>query len=299
ANEIIVARTHRNAYDRALRSAGAVLVDAGTADRETNAGIRGLEAWEVESVLSTKTAAIAENFSGATRGDMPVLAEVARKHGLPLIVDAAAQLPPAENLKAPLAMGATLVVYSGGKAIGGPQSSGILAGRRDLIASAALQMLDMDVRHEAFYPPPVFFGNQRPPAIPRHGIGRGFKASKEAIVGLLTALEEFLTRDERAVAGAARDRLEAMAGMLRGECRLKAEIVAGRSAAALPRLALHVEAPPAGPGAAQLAARLRRGSPRVFLAEGRIGENVLVLDLIAVMPEEDAAVVQTIKSALE
>lgn len=297
ANEIVVPRTHRNGYDRALRSAGAVLVDAGTADRETDAGIRGLEAWEVENAIGPRTCAIAASFSGTTRGDIPVLAEVARKHGLPLIVDAAAQLPPATNLKEPLKLGAALVVYSGGKAIGGPQASGILAGRRDLVASAALQMLDMDIRHAAFEPPPAFFGNTRPPALPRHGIGRGFKASKEAIVGLLVALEEFLARDERANAEAVRGRLTQIAARLASERRLKAEVVMGRSASAPPRLALHVEPPPAGPGAARLAERLRRGEPRVFFAEGRIGENVLIADLIAVLPEDDAALVRVIQAA--
>ena len=298
ANEIVVPRTHRNAYDRALRSAGAVLVDCGTADRETDAGIRGLEAWEVESVIGPSTAAIAANFSAATRDDMAVLSDVARRYKLPLIVDAAAQLPPAVNLRSPFAMGATLVVYSGGKAIGGPQASGILAGRRDLVASAALQMLDMDVRHEAFWPPPVFFGNARPAALPRHGIGRGFKASKEAIVGLVVALDEFLARDEKMAAGAARKRLEQIATMLSGEQRVRPEIVAGRSAEAPPRLALHVAAPPSGPGAERLAGKLRQGNPRVFLAEGRLAENVLVLDLVAVTPEDDATLIRAIKTAL-
>ena len=132
ASEILVPRTHRNGYDRALTVAGAKLVDVGTADRETDAGIRGLETWEIETAITPRTVALLGNASSGTERDLPVLADVARRRGLPLIVDAAAQLPPVINLRQPLETGATLVVYSGGKAIGGPQASGILAGRRDL-----------------------------------------------------------------------------------------------------------------------------------------------------------------------
>jgi D-glucosaminate-6-phosphate ammonia-lyase len=169
-NEILVPRTHRNGYDRAITVAGAKLIDVGTADRQTDAGLRGLEAWEIESAIGPKTVALLGNASGATEQDLPLLAEIAKSHCLPLIVDAAAQLPPVSNLRALLAAGASLVVYSGGKAIGGPQASGILAGRRDLIASAALQMLDMDVRPTGFVAPAAFFGNSQPSVLPRHGI---------------------------------------------------------------------------------------------------------------------------------
>ncbi len=175
-NEILVPRTHRNGYDRAITVAGAKLIDVGTADRQTDAGLRGLEAWEIESAIGPKTVALLGNASGATEQDLPLLAEIAVSHCLPLIVDAAAQLPPVSNLRAPLAAGASLVVYSGGKAIGGPQASGILAGRRDLIASAALQMLDMDVRPTAFVPPAAFFGNSQPSVLPRHGVRTGLQS---------------------------------------------------------------------------------------------------------------------------
>jgi len=70
---------------------------------------------------------------------------VARKHDLPVIVDAAAQLPPKANLTRFLSEGATLVAYSGGKAIRGPQGTGILCGEKELVVSALIQQLDMDI----------------------------------------------------------------------------------------------------------------------------------------------------------
>jgi D-glucosaminate-6-phosphate ammonia-lyase len=295
--EILVPRTHRNGYDRALRAAGARLIDVGTADRETDAGIRGLEAWEVIAHISAKTVAIAASASPATEGDLPLLAEIARTHDIPLIVDAAAQLPPRENLRRPLELGATLVVYSGGKAIGGPQASGILAGRRDLIASAALQMLDMDVRPSAFSPPAALFGNALPKALPRHGIGRGFKASKEAIVGLLAALEAFLARDEAAEAREVLRRLQGLAQGLADVVGLATQIVPGRREGAMPRLALEV-ARTAGFNVEALATRLAAGQPSVRTAEGRIDEGVLLLDLAAIRPEDDGTLVAAIRAAM-
>ena len=128
--------------------------------------------------------------------DLPTARGLPRRR-CPLIVDAAAQLPPKENLKRFIAMGVDLVAFSGGKALGGPQASGILAGRRDLVASALLQQLDMDVAPETWTPPRlVDRANLR--GVPHHGIGRGFKAGKEEIVGLLTALDRFVKADDAA-----------------------------------------------------------------------------------------------------
>ena len=120
-------------------------------------------------------------------------------HGLPVIVDAAAQLPPRDNLRRFIAAGADLVLFSGGKAIGGPQSSGILAGRRDLIGSALVQMMDMDVHPQTWSASPLI-DRSALRGIPHHGIGRGFKVGKEEIAGLLTALALFTARDEAAFA---------------------------------------------------------------------------------------------------
>jgi D-glucosaminate-6-phosphate ammonia-lyase len=283
-NEILVPRTHRNGYDRAITVAGAELIDIGTADRQTDAGLRGLEAWEIETAIGPNTVALLGNASRATEQDLPLLAEVAARYGLPLIVDAAAQLPPVSNLRAPLAAGASLVVYSGGKAIGGPQASGILAGRRDLIASAALQMLDMDVRPAAFVAPAAFFGNGPPAALPRHGIGRGFKASKEAIVGLMVALAEFIERDPTAWHVATHTRLQQLQEQIAGRVGITTDIVAGRRDGTLPRLAMNIRPTQR---AEQVCRSLLRRDPSVRLGEGQIEKGTLIVDLMAVDKSDD------------
>ena len=294
-HEILVPRSHRNGYDRALTVAGARLIDIGTADRQTDAGLRGLEAWEIEIAIGPNTVALLGNASGGTEHDLPLMAEVGARHGLPLIVDAAAQLPPKTNLRAPLANGASLVVYSGGKAIGGPQASGILAGRRDLIASAALQMLDMDVRPNAFDALPAFFGNTPPAALPRHGIGRGFKASKEAIVGLMVALDEFMARDPEAWESSIRVRLDRLQQQIIGVPGVAAGIIAGRRDGALPRLAVTIRPPEL---AETVFRRLWKGAPAIRVGEGQIGDGILLVDLMAVDERDDERLGHALLSAL-
>jgi D-glucosaminate-6-phosphate ammonia-lyase len=215
-NQVLMARNHRNSYDHAIRLAGAHIVDIGHNDRGTGAGIRGLEPWEIEAAITPQTAAMVFVATAQTTDDLPAVLQVVQARGLPVIVDAAAQLPPRANLQRFIAAGADLVVYSGGKAIGGPQSSGILAGRRDLIGSALLQMMDMDVSPQTWSPARLI-DRQALTGIPHHGIGRGFKVGKEEIAGLVCALERFVARDEGAHARALGARLLditlALAGM--------------------------------------------------------------------------------------
>lgn len=298
ANEIVMARTHRNGYDRALQTAGAVIVDVGTNDRGTGAGIRGLEDWEVEAAIGPRTIAIAAAANRDTLGDVARLARLAERHNLPLIVDAAAQLPPKDNLRRFIAEGATLVAFSGGKAIGGPQASGILAGRRDLIASALLQQIDMDVEPGAFVAPPEFFGNARPPALPRHGIGRGFKASKEAIAGLLTALDRFAACDQAAVVRRTESRLLAMASALAGLAGVSTSILPAGKPRAYPRLALVIAAQELGLNPREVSQRLRSMTPAVYLSEERIDDGMLIIDLICIADVDDALLAASIRRSL-
>jgi L-seryl-tRNA(Ser) seleniumtransferase len=191
AADVIVQRGHRNAYDRAFRTAGATIVEVGYPYIE---GVGLTYEWQLEAAFTDRTVAVA-HLALADADGIPLerVCAIADAHGVPVLVDAAAELPPAANLRRFLDAGAALVAFSGGKAIRGPQGSGILAGRRELIESVRLQSLDMDIDVGAW----LAREGAEPP---HHGLGRSMKIGKEQIVGLVTALAEFTARDHDAEA---------------------------------------------------------------------------------------------------
>ena len=192
-NEIVIQRAHLTAYTHALRLPGAKLVEVGYLGYPGQ-GISW--PWQIEAAISERTVALAYSI-GRAPGVVPLadVVAIAHRHQLPVIVDAAAALPPRENLRRVIEEGADLVAFSGGKAIGGPQASGILLGRRDLIESVALQHQDMDVYPETWPWRERYLASGLLPGPPHHGIGRPMKVGKEEIVGLVVALRRFLARD--------------------------------------------------------------------------------------------------------
>ena len=191
-------RSQRNFYDHAIRAAGLKIIEVGLPDRYAGAGVRDAEAWEIEDAITANTAAVFYVADSQSRPPLREVVEVAHRHGIPVIVDAAAQLPPQSNLRRFIAEGADLVAYSGGKALGGPQASGILCGKRDLVMAAALQHLDLDIFWDMWEPPATLIDKWRLKGTPQHGIGRSCKAGKEEIVGLLTALRLFIAEGDAA-----------------------------------------------------------------------------------------------------
>jgi L-seryl-tRNA(Ser) seleniumtransferase len=154
-------------YDHAIRLSGARLrlVDYHAAD--------ALE--RIEAAIGPRTAAVGYVWLEVEeRPRIAALAELAHQHGLPLIVDGACALPPRENLLGLTAAGADLIAYSGGKHLGGPQASGILCGREQLIRSAWVQMVDMDVRGGT-WSLRHWVEQGWIARAPRHGIGRSMK----------------------------------------------------------------------------------------------------------------------------
>jgi uncharacterized pyridoxal phosphate-dependent enzyme len=164
-NEVLVQKSHRNGYDHAVRQVGVTLVEFGL--------IKETLPWELRSAINERTAAIVHfvEFENARNLPLDQVIDIAREFDVPVIVDAAAEIPPVENLRRFVDMGADLVVYSGGKDIRGPQSAGLIVGRRGLVGACALN------------------GN------PNDGIGRPMKVGKEEMVGLVVALERYLQQD--------------------------------------------------------------------------------------------------------
>ena len=282
-NEIVVQRAHQVAYNHALRSAGARLVEVGYIGYP---GVGATYAWQVEAAITDRTVALAFQLVDAPNSvDLEECVAIAHAHGLPVIVDAAAALPPVDNLRRFIAAGADLVSFSGGKAIGGPQASGILCGRRDLIHSVALQQQDLDV-------PPVMWrlrGHTEP--LPHHGMGRSMKVGKEEIVGLIAALRAYVTRDHAADRARWAAQLDCIAdGMGPVEARRF------ENAGGVPLLRIEV-------GSAERAARivlaLERGDPRVALAHGALQHGALIVNPLVLQPGEEALVARQLRAVLE
>jgi D-glucosaminate-6-phosphate ammonia-lyase len=276
-NEVIVARGQRNSYDHAVRAAGAVLVEVGVADRIMGLGVRDVEPWEYEAAIGDRTAAIYFVARPEARPALEDVVVVARKAGLPVIVDAAAELPPAANLRRFIAAGADLVAFSGGKAIGGPQGSGLLCGRRDLVGPALLQQLDLDYAFADWEPPANLVTKDRLPGVPRNGIGRSCKVAKEQIVGLLTALRLFVAEDDAQRVERSRQGAAALLRGIAGVPWLDTEIVPDPENSDLAVVRLQLDQTGAGLAAADLVRQLVAGRPRIEINPWRLDEGVMLL----------------------
>lgn len=163
--EVIVQKSHRYGYDHAVKNAGIKMIEIETPR-------------ELEEAVNENT--VMMHFFNRKNDDGQIQAEefveLGKKHGIPTFNDCAAELPPVDNLWRYTDMGFDLVTFSGGKEIRGPQSAGLLLGRKDLIAAARKQHVPNS-----------------------NTIGRGFKVNKEEMIGMMIALEEYLETDHKEV----------------------------------------------------------------------------------------------------
>jgi L-seryl-tRNA(Ser) seleniumtransferase len=189
-SDVIIPREHRNGFDHAARNVGIKLVEVGTLD-------------ELHRAISPQTAML--YFTNIFEYKSPIKRQefiaAGKRTGIPVFNDAAAELPPAKNLSSIVHEGFDLVGFSGGKGLRGPQSSGLLLGRKDLIQAALLN------------------GNPNEDAI-----GRPAKVGKEEIMGLLAAVEEYVERDHEADMRLWRGFVESIAKDLHGISTVSAEV---------------------------------------------------------------------------
>jgi L-seryl-tRNA(Ser) seleniumtransferase len=276
-HEFVIAREQRSGYDHAVRAAGARLVEVGFNEIVANAGVRRTEAWEYEAAFGPNTAGVVYVLSPTSQPPLAEVVEGAHRYRLPVLVDAAGELPPRKNLTAIAATGADLVAFSGGKAIRGPQSTGILCGRRELIASAAVQMLDMDDHFELWNPPADFIDKSQLGGIPRHGIGRTMKVSKEEIAALLTALELFASGAYESELPAFRSYLDSICAPLR-DLPVRCAVIDRGDGESLPTLEVTLDEGRLGRSAFDVCRRLRQGSPPIYVGHGRLPQGILVIN---------------------
>jgi len=251
-NEIIIQKVLRVKYDRCVTVPGARLIEVGDE--------AGTTPQQIEAAIGPKTAAI-HYLAPGRPGAVPLeeVLKIAKRHGVPVIVDAAGQVYPPENLKRYVAMGADLVCY-GAKYFMAPNSSGLLVGRKDLVEAAALQGF---ISFET--------NNLRV-------IGRPMKLDRQEIVAVIVALREWMTMDHQARLAAIDKRVRRILEELKG--------IPGLTATPQPE----------GPGpasgvlvtldqqrlkktAAEVVKALRDGDPcvRVGLQDGRIWMRALTL----------------------
>jgi seryl-tRNA(Sec) selenium transferase len=216
--ECLVQGAHRFSYDRAYRAAGMTVVYADSRAQflsklsERTAMIAGITIAERQSVFAPPFIA-----SHAPAPDPQVmhaedLIAIGKKAGVPVLIDMASDSPPWENLQRLLDAGADLLPLSGGKVMGGPQSSGVLLGRKDLVEAARLN------------------------ATPFENIGRGMKVGKEEVIGLIVAIDRYVQLDRKALTDEWARKAARIAARLQGIPGLTAEVAlntAGFSDAAL------------------------------------------------------------------
>jgi len=297
ADEIVMARTHRTGYDHALRAAGATIVDVGTNDHHLGTGATNVEPWEIADAIGEDTAAVGYVQKEYTEPPLSTVAGIAHDHDIPVIVDAAAELPPVENLERFVDAGADMVCFSGGKAIRGPQSTGVLAGRQEYVRSAAAQHLDMHAASDAYHPPEDLVDIDALGGVPRQGIGRGLKIGKEELVGLVRALELFVEEDQANKQTEWVARIERTAEQL-ADAPVTTTITGGDGVSVAPELAVGIDPDETGMTATELTSALRREDPRVFVGADEIDAGLVTINPMCLTDEEADYVVERIESLL-
>jgi len=256
--------------------------------------------YELESAINERTAMVFWPLMGGLSQDsflsLKETAEIAHKHGVPVLVDAAAALPPASNLRKFITEGADLVCFSGGKAIGGPQASGILAGRADLICSVALQHQDMDVHPETWtWRQLIAEGKIAGP--PLQGIGRPCKVGREEVVGLLTALKAYVRRDHAADLTRWQTLAQRMAEGLSGIPGVQVTSNDG-TASGRPNVTLQLDEQALGKTAVQINNTLADGDPIVAVSTGSAGNSRITLGTMCLADGEEEIVVKRLREVL-
>ena len=267
-NEIIMQTMHRFPYDHAYRAVGAKIVEIGN--------YLFNHPWELEGAINERTAAVAYLCAPFTSKRVMPLAqvcEIAHAHDVPVIVDAASMLPPRANLQRYLRDGADMVIFSGGKGVRGPQGTGILCGRADLIDAALAN------------------------ASPAQFIGRSAKVAKEEIVGLVTALSMFVEEDEEAEMAWYREMAQRVVDSLIEVPGLNITLEHDGIDYLLPNAVLHLGGNWSGPSAQQVAAALQQGDPPIYLQQLRAPDELMV-DPLNVTEDEIDIIIRRLREAL-
>lgn len=272
-NEVIVQKAHRYEYDHAMRNCGVKVVDVETIEQYQNA-------------FNEKT--VMTNFFNAQ--DAPISREewirIAHQHGVPCFNDAAADVPPISNLWNYTQMGFDLVAFSGGKGMRGPQCTGLLLGRKDLIDAARL--------------------NNSPNS---NAVGRGLKVSKEDIIGMVAAVDWFLSQDDAAMEAEFRKRAGRIAELVRKVPTVETTVFIPPVANHVPHLLVTYDPARVRTTGLEVMHKMREGQPRIEINPGTGGapasaglpggENTIIVGVWMLQPGEDEVVGRRLREVLQ
>lgn len=272
-NEVIIQKGHRYGYDHSIAVCGVKFVEVETLE-------------QYEAAFTPKTV-MCHFFNAAEQGQIgrEQWIEVAHRHGVPCFNDAAADVPPISNLWNYTQMGFDLVTFSGGKGLRGPQNAGLLLGRKDLIEAASWSNSPHD-----------------------ETVGRGMKVAKEQIVGMVAAIDWYLSQSDEGMQAEFRQRAERIAKALKDVPTLSYEIVTPPLANAVPHLVLRYDQAKVRMTPLEVAQTLRAGSPAIELnpSTGRKGgsaglpntEQAILIGVWMLQPGEDVIVARHLREVL-
>jgi L-seryl-tRNA(Ser) seleniumtransferase len=268
-NEVIVHKCWRVGYDFAIRQAGGAIIEIGTETGATPDDLR--------QAITDKTAAIFYFYNDSHMEGHVLLEEgiaIAKEHNVPLIIDAAAQIPPIENLWRFTHMGADLAIFSGGKGLCGPQSSGLILGRKDLIEACAFN------------------------ACPRGFIGRPMKVGKEEMVGLMTAVRWYLDLDHVGLMQTYEDQVQAVIDAFADSPHVSVRrSFPSEAGQPMPRAEIILDEERLGIRRDDLLTRLRTGAPSIFLAAA--GQDGIFVNPQTLKPGQELTIIQRIKDIID
>jgi L-seryl-tRNA(Ser) seleniumtransferase len=268
-NEVIMHRAHRIPYDPAVLVAGGTIVEVGNVSQTFS--------WEFEAAFTERTGMVLFIAGELLRLGALSLVETIQfghAHAVPVVVDAAAQLPPVENLwRFTRDLGADLAVFSGGKDLCGPQASGLIVGRADLIAAIRV--------HGA----------------PNQRLGRPMKVGKEEMVGLLAAVERYLQLDHPARIAGYEATVRRWIARFDGRPGIRAtREFPNEAGQPTPRLQIEIDPAIVGLSAKEAQRRLWEGDPAIAVV--RQNDRALSLTPDCLEPDDEAIVLDRLDEVL-
>jgi L-seryl-tRNA(Ser) seleniumtransferase len=261
-SEVLIQKAHRFGYERAVRNTGVRMVEV-----ESPA--------DVDKAVTWHTAMMLFYNNNNKEGQIPDVewVRLGKKYGVPTFNDAAADVPPVENFWKYTQMGFDLVAFSGGKGIRGPQSAGLLLGRKDLIAAAR--------------------ANSSPNG---NAIGRGMKINKEELLGMMVAVEQFLKKDFAAESKDFEERAETVKKAATAVPGVQAEVFVPEVANHVPHVRITWDEAKLGLTPEQVITALREGTPSIRTRPSR---NEVVVGVWMMRPGEAAVVAKRLREVLE